>query len=66
MAATTARPATAVIATATAEPPPFWAPAVAPPLKKRKSPPILLYKLDGTLLSIGGNKKTHKNGGNYY
>ena len=50
MAATTARPATAVIATATPVLPPFW--------------PILLYKVeDGTLLSIEGERKNAQNGG---
>lgn len=49
MAATTARPATAVIATATAVLPPFW--------------PILLYKVEYvTLLSIEGERKNAQNG----
>lgn len=69
MAAKTARPATAVKATATVAPLPCWPPA--PPLKNRNSPPMLLYKLeDETLLSIGREERerkkklsVHNNGG---
>lgn len=59
MAAKTARPATAVKATATVAPLPCWPPA--PPLKNRNSPPMLLYKLeDETLLSIGREERERK------